>query len=145
MCADWDIVQAIVSTIGQFPLPPTLAHVEGHQDKNNQVSNLPLSAQLNFEADGLAGTFKYNNTQDPTRVPLIAGNAVQLHTRKGTVSSKLKPALRRIATEGPLIERIKQQHNWTQESFDTIDWEAHGISVQNHYHRTDFTIKFIHN
>ena len=145
MCADWDILQAIVSTIRQFPLPPTLAHVEGHQDKHDQVVNLPLPAQLNVEADGLAGTFKYNDSKDPTRVPLIAGNAVQLHTPKGTVSSKLKPALRRIATEGPLIERMKQQHNWTQAIFETIDWEAHGISVRNHYHRKHFTIKFIHN
>ena len=145
MCADWDILQAIVSSLRQFPIPPTLAHVEGHQDKTTHVSNLPLPTQLNVEADALAGAFVYNDTQDATVVPRITGNSVQMHTPKGTISSKLKPAIRRIATEKPLIERIKQQHAWTQETFDTIDWEAHGISVRNHYHRKHFITKFLHN
>jgi hypothetical protein len=53
--------------------------------------------------------------------------------------------MRRIATEGPLISRIKQKNKWSQSTFDSIDWEAHGISVRNHYHRKHFTTKFIHN
>ena len=55
--ADWDVVQAIVSTCTHMHLVPYFRHVKGHQDDKTIYRNLPLEAQLNVDADHEAGSY----------------------------------------------------------------------------------------
>jgi RIO-like serine/threonine protein kinase len=40
--SDWDILQAIVSTLRKFHEPPLISHVKGHQDDTTAYALLPL-------------------------------------------------------------------------------------------------------
>ena len=48
---DWDLTNAIITTLQGTSLQPTFAHIKGHQDKHIEFDFLPLEAQLNCEAD----------------------------------------------------------------------------------------------
>ena len=87
MDADWDVLQAIITILRGFETPPAIEHVRGHQDDKTAYQDLDLPAQLNVDADELAGGYKYNPDQNPKYVPLIAGSVVALHTKNGTIVS----------------------------------------------------------
>jgi hypothetical protein len=144
LTADWDVIQAIVSTMKQFQTPPPLDHVYGHQDKNTDVASLPLPAQLNVEADALAGLYRYNQQQNHTRVPRIAGNTVQLNLPCGTISSKLKQAVRKHASLPITRQAIMKSNKWTLSEFDSIAWEIHGTCFRKHYPKKHFFVKYLH-
>ena len=74
LTADWDVLQAITTTIQMLPIPPTLQHVKGHQDRDRAIELLSLPAQLNIEADYLASQYKYPPEQPTNICPIIAGN-----------------------------------------------------------------------
>ena len=59
MAAEWDVLQAIVTKIKAFSINPLLHWVEGHQDDHLAYNKLSLPAQLNVDADGLAGNYVY--------------------------------------------------------------------------------------
>jgi hypothetical protein len=145
MDADWDVLQAIVSTLKLFAKAPEVKHVTGHQDRTVEYINLSLPAQLNVDADKLAGTYEYKQHQQPTKAPLIAGNCLQLHSPHRTIASNYRTAIRKIASAQAMKKHIVQANRWTEQVFDSIDWPAHGISIRKNYNRKHFTTKFIHN
>jgi hypothetical protein len=53
---DWDVLRSIADTLLHFPAPK-LEHVYGHQDEKTAYDDLDLPAQLNVDADALAGPF----------------------------------------------------------------------------------------
>ena len=57
MCADWDVLQATITILKKFDNKIILRHVKGHQDDTKQYHKLSLEAQLNVDADKLAGKF----------------------------------------------------------------------------------------
>ena len=143
MSSDWDAIQALCSSIRELVTTPELLHVRGHQDKHIEKHKLPLPAQLNIEADELAGNYSYPDTIQHTRVPLIAGNACQLNTQRGTITYRMKNVIRKIAAEPKMIKHLCEQNKWSKEDFELIDWEAHGMSVRKHYHNKKFVTKFV--
>ena len=54
LACDWDVIQMICQTLSTLPEYP-FSHVHGHQDDDCSFDELPLPAQLNVEADHLAG------------------------------------------------------------------------------------------
>jgi hypothetical protein len=145
MDADWDVLQAIITLLRRFPVTPTLSHVTGHQDRKTAYLDLSLPAQLNVDADKLAGTFMFPPQQDPTKTPLITGNKAQLNTPEGTIASNYRTAIRKIASYPAMRQHISRSNQWTDTTFDTIDWPAHGISIRKQYHRKHFMTKYVHN
>ena len=120
MDADWDVLQAIIRIIKTFDFLPVIEHVWGHQDDTTAYSDLSLPAQLNVDADDLAGTFVYDNDQSPLYVPLIKGSIVALHTSSGTIVSRYRQNLRRLFMHHPIKEYINAKNNWTNE-FELVD------------------------
>jgi hypothetical protein len=144
MEAEWDILQAMISTIQKFDQPPQFQHVTGHQDRKTAYNNLPLPAQLNVDADALAGSFEYETSKDPTRIPRIEGNTAQLHFHGGTVSSNYRRALRKVCSRPSLKAHILKRNGWTERQYNYIDWDVHGLNIRKHYYRKHFFIKYIH-
>jgi hypothetical protein len=58
LAPNWDIVEEIGSTLQLVPVTPSFSHVKGHQDDVTPYADLSLEAQLNAEADALAGEFQ---------------------------------------------------------------------------------------
>ena len=110
MSPDWDVLQAIVSLLREFPKTPQLIHVKGHQDNNQTYAQLSMPAQLNVDADKLAGDFEYRPSDDPTIAPLIAGNSVSLQCPTGTISSKYRQNIRKMKS-APIMKQHICQNN----------------------------------
>jgi hypothetical protein len=144
MDADWDILQAIITTLRLFPKTPAVLHVTGHQDRRTSYANLSLPAQLNVDADKLAGIYEYKARQNPKFAALISGSKVQLHTPEGTIASNYRTAIRKLASYPEMKKHIIHSNRWNSHTFDSIDWPAHGISIRKQYHRKHFITKYVH-
>ena len=144
MAADWDVLQAIVFSLSQFDVKPQLIHVKGHQDDDIEYADLSLAAQLNVDADHLAGSFEYQAHQDPSKTPLIRGNAVNLHSKNGTISSNYRKNIRKMFSYPIMVKYLCERNHWTQTHFDYMDWHSHGISIRKHYSKKHFVTKYIH-
>ncbi len=48
---DYDLANEIHQTIQRIPMPVKLQHVQGHQDQNTPVKDLPYKVQLNIACD----------------------------------------------------------------------------------------------
>jgi hypothetical protein len=96
------------------------------------------------DADNLAGTYEYKPHQNAKVTPLIAGCNVQLHTQEGTINSNYWSALRKIASYSSMKKHLISFNKWNEQTFDYIDWPAHGILVRKQYYRKHFMTKYIH-
>ena len=144
MSSDWDVLQAIIATMRSFNNKPTLSHVTGHQDRTIAFDNLSLPAQLNVEADDLAGCYVYDPNTDPSRVPRISGNTVQVHIPKGTITSRLKSVIRRHASEPAMRDHLCNRNGWSKNELQLIDWPTHGICIRKQFKLKRFFVKFLH-
>ena len=143
--SDWDVLQAVITTKNKFPPCMKLVYVRGHQDKQTRFCNLSLPAQLNVEADALAGQYEYGDRHDSTRVPMIEGNSLQLHINEGTITRNYWQTLQKIATRPAMQRYLCANHHWTEREFEWIDWESHGISIRKWYNKKHFITKYLHN
>jgi hypothetical protein len=55
--SDWDVVEAIVLQVEKSQLQVTYKHVKGRQDKDTAYELLLFLAQLNCDANKLAGAY----------------------------------------------------------------------------------------
>ena len=144
LAPEWDVLQAIVTKMQAYSVRPILQWVEGHQDDKVAYNRRSLPAQLNVDADKMAGEYEYKPYQHPTEVPLIPGITVQLHMPQGTITSKLKQAVRKAASAPAMIKHLCQANEWTEAEFKMVDWATHGMSVRKHYTSKRFIIKLVH-
>ena len=144
MDPDWDVLQQIITSHRLFPSLPVLQFIKGHLDVDHPYATLPLSAQLNVDADHLAGSYAPCPTENPSFVPMIADTAASLHLPSGTITTKHRSALRRAASTDAIHHYIQNKHKWTTAKFDSINWITHGRSVHRFYHKKQFIIRLIH-
>ena len=144
MDLDWDILQQIITRRCLFPLLPVLRFVKGHQDADCPYVTLSLPAQLNIDADHLAGSYAPRRNKNPTIVPMIAGTAVSLHFSYGTTTPKYRSALRKAASMDTIQHYTKTKNKWTDDEFASINWVTHCCSVRCFYHKKQFIVKFVH-
>ena len=144
MDPDWDVLQQIITSRRLFPLLPVLQFVKRHQDADCPYATLPLSAQLNVDADHLAGSYAPHPTENPSIVPMIAGTAASLQLPLGTITTKHRSTLCMAAGTDTIQHYIQSKHKWTNAKFASINWIAHGRSVQHFYHKKLLIVKLIH-
>jgi len=88
--SDYDVLAKIWATRDLLPVTacPAVLHVKGHQDKKTAYEQLPLPAQLNVDADKLAGDYMSNHPNtDYTVVPVLPTRGVHMHLPAGSPSS----------------------------------------------------------
>ena len=59
--AEFDLTKQIHLLHTEHQLPSTFRHVKGHQDRTTEYSKLDLPAQLNCDADKLAGRYYHHH------------------------------------------------------------------------------------
>ena len=143
MDPDWNVLQQIVTSRRLFPSLPVLQFVKGHQDADCPYATLPLSPQLNVDADHLAGSYAPCPTETPSIVLMIAGTAASLQLPLGTITTKHRSTLHRAAGTDTIQHYIQSKHKWTNSEFASINWIAHGRSAQCFYHQKQFIVKLI--
>ena len=110
MCLDWDILIEIQTALKQL-LDLQLKFIKGHQDGQTPCAHLPLLAQLNVDADAMAGRFQDLNGQDGPLALITPRTGDQLHLLEGTVTSSHAATLRNAYCGQTLLEylRIKNE------------------------------------
>jgi hypothetical protein len=108
LTADWDVTNEIVKSLREFPTPPTVAHVKGHQDDHLPYSALPLDAQLNVDADAEAGYFQCTFPRHRPIIHRLPSNSVQLHISGQVICSKLKQQIRKAYTVPPYKQYLEK-------------------------------------
>ena len=99
--------------------------MKGHQDKDRPLDELTQMEILNIQADVLAEEYITSNpNKDYSKAIRFPHNKVQLHLSNGTVTLRLKQALRLARTTQPLVEHLKTRFGWDDDTFQDIDWEA---------------------
>ena len=144
MDLDWDILQQIIFSLCPFPLFPEIHFIQGHQNDDHPYTTLSLPAQLNVDADHLAGSYVPHPNENPSIITMIAGSAVSLHLLSGTITTKYRSALRKAASTDPIQHYIQTKNKWSNDKFASINWIAHSCSVCCFYHKKQFIVKFIH-
>ena len=139
---EWDVLHEIQWAFSRQLHGGIIVHTKGHQDDKAKYDTLPLLAQLNIDADELAGKFQDHHGAARAHVLLFPHAAAQVHIHGGTITSRLPFMLRMAETGPPLQEYICRKNNWTTADFDTINWAAHSAVIKSHNaQRIHFTKK----
>ncbi len=141
---EWDVLIEIQQSLKSLP-GVHLEYVEGHQDKQTQYHNLDLLAQLNVDADRIAG--QYHEFGYPHSPFVIMSPNTQAHLvfDEGTITSRYEEAIRLRATGPSLKEYIRKKHKWKASIMESIDWRSHGQALKRNKQRQTHLVKFIHN
>ena len=142
--ADWDVLQAIVTTCAQMTIVPFFRHVKGHQDDKTAYDNLPLEAQLNVDADHEAGAYYQMHPHADIPVRLIPGTCANLTIAGDTISSGYKRAIRTASTAPPLMAKIQERNGWTPQDMHLIHWKALGRATRRMPSRMTQLLKLSH-
>ena len=102
-----------------------LTWVKAHQDESPGGEKLPIAAKMNIEADALAGEYLKQNSGIPLRNTLhfdsIGVNALSSGVR---VTAKHKASIRAHVSGREMRRYLQEKHNWDEEMWECIDWEA---------------------
>jgi hypothetical protein len=132
---DYDIIQAIRSTIKGLPIPTEVFHVKGHQDRHKQWTELDPFAQINVLADQQAEHIHRKSPESTGEFPpWVPGTCAALFHGDRQVTTNI-PSYIREAKHAPemrkyLIRRSKEANGrdkpWDEAIYDTIDWKHYG-------------------
>jgi hypothetical protein len=144
LAPDWDIVEEIVSTLKRFPVTPSFSHVKGHQDDVTAYADLSLEAQLNVEADALAGEFQTKFPSATLLAPLLPSTDVSLTIVDATVTGHCPSRIRDVATTPELVGYLRRHNFWTATDWACIDIPVYQRIIAQNSHRHVNVVKFIH-
>jgi hypothetical protein len=101
-------------------------------------------AQLNVDADGLAGNYhKHHGAQRPFAF-LASNTGALLLTDDGTIISNIGSELRIRFTGPGLEEYIWSKNNWNYCTFEKVNWHIHGKAVKAQRPRRVHLTKYLH-
>jgi hypothetical protein len=113
LAPDWDLTEAIHDSDQHLTKPPKYKHVLGHQDKTRHYTQLPLTAQLNVDADEAAGAFHWSHAATiQTDVALFPTTKAHLRIGDTTITGHYKHHIRRAAskTAMPDYPQMRPEH-----------------------------------
>ena len=119
-------------------------HIKSHQDQACSYDRLPLLAQLNVDAVNLANQYQRDHGGHKPEVLLTRWAGAQLIFPSETVTSHYESAIRHQATAETLREHIRERNQWPTTVFITVNWNAHGKSIQQHIQCRTHIIKLVH-
>ena len=85
--SEFDVTEQIYNTKASRKVKPTYVWLKGHQDDNEQYDDLPLEAQLNLDADELAGLFQQRSGMSRPIVHMMPSCPAMLLIRGISVTS----------------------------------------------------------
>jgi hypothetical protein len=139
--SEYDVLATIRELLSDFVNLPSIAHVKGHQDNKVAYANLPLPAQLNCDADVLATHELFQFPTTCEHVPLLPAAQAQLSIGGRTVTRKLAATIRRQHSLRLLKTYMSQRFQWTNNTIESVNWEAFSCAFRSRYQFKTFTFK----
>ena len=143
MDPDWDLTSSII-TVAQTMAGVEMQYIKGHQDRTCEYHQLPLLAQLNVDADAMATQYQRHHGEPRPQVLLTDTAGVCLITPEGSVTKKYAHTIRYQATAPELQKHIMERYKWTQHTFQTINWLAHGSALRVRIDKRTHLTKLVH-
>ena len=143
MIPEWDILIEIQEAKKKLP-QIRLEYVKGHQDRNKPFASLPLLAQLNVEADKMAGKYHELNQPQVKHVIMSPRARVHVESEKGTVTSNYEEVIRQEVGTPPSMTWMRERNSWEQETANQINWSAHGKALKRCPKKRNHLIKLVH-
>jgi hypothetical protein len=146
LAPDWDLTEAIHESTQHLKEPPKYRHVMGHQDKDTHSLHLPLTAQLNVNADEAAGAFHWSHatTIQPT-VALLPTTKTHFRIGNTTITGHYKHKIRGAASTAAFFQKYRNIHNWDEATLNTIQLSTFRTATHNSTHHHKFIFKYVHN
>ena len=143
LMAEYDVIQRLATVLDDAPSHLQVIHIKAHQDDDKPVESLSVPARLNVMADKLA-TKAVQEGSSRTRVSMIPGTEVLVHTTTGTITRRMAQTARYDKGSGEIRKHIQQKHKWNDQLMDSIDWEQHSALQRRHRERPVQVVKLTH-
>jgi hypothetical protein len=93
---------------------------------------LPLSAQLNVDADALAGAYRQpvNLSSDPH--PLLPSTGAQLVIQDKLITGRFPSRICEAASGPELMGYLRNRNHWTQREWNSIDLSTFKAVIAKH-------------
>ncbi len=127
---DGKVTEQIYKTQTASKIIPTYRWVKGHQDNNKTKAELPLEAQLNIEADELAGEFQTSEGMFRPIVHLLPSCPAMLAIRGISVTSNYRKQLIRAYVEPEYIQYLQYRFEWSNDTIGIIAWKSLSLAIQ---------------
>jgi Reverse transcriptase (RNA-dependent DNA polymerase) len=128
LCPDWDILIEIQHALQHLP-HLTIQYIKGHQDEKTPYAQLSLFAQLNCDADKLAGDYQDLHGCVRPLILMTPRTKALIHLPEGSITGKFASKLR-LAYSGPrLLKAMQEKYQWSEVTTMAVNWEAHGTAL----------------
>ena len=115
-------------------------HIKGHQDPTKAIHSLPLLAQLNVEADKLAGLYYLKAPLSTPLASVLPSCPAMLTINGSSITSDYKNQLIRAYVEPNYMEHLQHKFQWSTPTIKVIAWDALANSLRR-IHRPCLTTK----
>jgi hypothetical protein len=124
LLSDWDITNEIDVAQKKRHRRLNLQWIRAHQDDDTPYPLLSLPAQLNVDADKLAG--EYHRQAEPRPIVLRPSNtSLSLSIDGHSVTSKAKAQVRYAYASNDTFLHMRHLYNWAAGTEQEVDWDAH--------------------
>mmetsp|Transcript_21360 Transcript_21360/g.48164 ORF Transcript_21360/g.48164 Transcript_21360/m.48164 type:complete len:307 (-) Transcript_21360:187-1107(-) len=129
--AEFDLTKQIHLLHTEHQLPSSFRHVKGYQDQTTDYAKLDLPAQLNCDANQLAGRYYYHcDAVFYKHIDLLPSCPEMLTIHKVDVTSQYKKQLMRAYTEPRYMAHHQQRFHWDHTTVSSIAWRVLKIALQ---------------
>ena len=140
--SDWDLLISVNQLLSLFPTQPKVTHIRGHQDRHSDYETLSLPSQLNVDADALAKVEMDNFGRRLPEVPFDPISCALIAINGRTITGDIETAVRHQQLLPSLQTYLCNRFNWTDETFDSIDWASHAMVYEKYHRSRKFFVQF---
>ena len=128
--SEYDVTEQIYRTQAAHNIKATFYWVKGHQDNNKNYDELPLEAQLNIDADELAGKFQDEYGKFRPLVHVLPSCPAMLAIRGISITSNYRKQLIRAYVEPQYIRHLQYKFQWSDDTIEAIAWKCLALAIQ---------------
>jgi hypothetical protein len=132
--SEFDVAEQIYTTHTSNNITATFRWVKGHQDRDIHYDNLPLEAQLNDDADELAGEYQLSHGAYRPFINMLPSCTAMLTIRGISVTSNYKKQLIRAYVEPEYMQYLQYRFEWSDQTISSIAWQSFQIAMKRIRH-----------
>ena len=130
LTSEFDVSEQIYITQKDNSIRAHFRWVKGHQDNNTKYEDLPLEAQLNIDADELAGEYQEEQGQFHPMIHTLPSCPAMLSKGGISVTSNYRKQLIRAYVEPKYMEYLQYKFGWSNDTITGIVWKCLKLATQ---------------